>query len=94
MDCAKACGGCACGAAGVCLGALLGLLAWLDLPGRLAGSSALLGMQLQALLQALALPFGLTALGLLALGLALIGAHQYRMRRIQLSFMEGSSYGA
>lgn len=86
--------GSACGAAGVCLGALLGLLAWLDLPGRLAGSSALLGMQLQALLQALALPFGLTALGLLALGLALIGAHQYRMRRIQLSFMEGSSYGA
>ena len=86
--------GSACGAAGICLGVIMGAVAYLDLPGRLAAASALLSMQLRLLLQSLALPMGLTALGLLVLGLMLIGIHQHRMNRLRLSVMEGSSYGA
>ncbi len=86
--------GTACAASGLCLGALLGTFAWLDLPARMTDFSALLALQLQLLLSKLAIPFGLTALALFVLGLVLIGCHQRRMRRIRLSVLEGSSYEA
>ena len=86
--------GAACGASGLCLGALLGVTAWLNLPGYLAASWPLLAMQLRLLLQNLALSTGLTALALLVLGLALIGVHQHQMNRLRQSVAEGNSYGA
>lgn len=86
--------GSACGAAGICLGVFMGAMAYLDLPGRLASASALLSMQLRLLLQRLALPMGLWAVGLLVLGLILIGIHQYQMNRLRLSVKEGNSYAA
>lgn len=82
--------GSACMAAGLCLGAWMGVLAGLDLPARLSAYSAMAALQVHALLNTLALPCLLGVLALLLLGAALVGIHQHRMARLRLTLTEAA----
>ena len=74
--------GSGCAAGGLLLLAVGVLIAYVNLSTGAAAYSALLGMQLRTLLNALGRPYFAKAVMLLAAGLVLIGVHQHRMKAL------------
>ena len=74
--------GSGCAAGGLLLLIVGVLIAYVNLSTGAAAYSALLGMQLRTLLNALGRPYFAKAVILLAAGLVLIGVHQHRMKAL------------